>query len=100
MPSKIHVGTAGWSIPRTEKARFPPGQSLLARYAMVLPAVEINTTFYRPHRASTFERWAASVPRAFRYSVKIPREITHDERLSDSAKLLKTFLADVAPLGS
>jgi uncharacterized protein YecE (DUF72 family) len=100
MPSKIHVGTAGWSIPRGEKARFPPGDSLLARYAKLLPAVEINSTFYRPHRASTFERWAASVPRAFRYSVKIPREITHDQRLAGSAKLVKTFLADLAPLGA
>jgi len=100
MPSKIHVGTAGWSIPCVEKARFPPGESLLARYAKLLPGVEINSTFYRPHRASTFERWAASVPRAFRYSVKIPREISHDQRLAGSAKLLKTFLADLAPLGS
>jgi len=100
VPTKIHVGTAGWSIPRPNQARFPPGDSLLARYAKLLPAVEINSTFYRPHRASTFERWAASVPRAFRFSVKIPREITHDHRLSGSAKLLKTFLADVAPLGS
>ena len=99
MPSKIHVGTAGWSIPRKEKPRFPPGESLFTRYAKVLRAVEINSTFYRPHRASTFERWAASVPRAFRFSVKIPRAITHDQRLSGSAKLLKTFLADLAPLG-
>jgi uncharacterized protein YecE (DUF72 family) len=34
--------------------------------------VKIGSTFYRPHRAATFERWAASVPRAFRFSVKIP----------------------------
>ena len=100
MPSKIYIGTAGWSIPRADKARFPAGESLLARYAKVLPAVEINSTFYRPHRASTFERWAATVPRAFRFSVKIPREITHEQRLASSAKLLKTFLADLAPLGS
>jgi uncharacterized protein YecE (DUF72 family) len=100
MPLRIYVGTAGWSIPRAEKRRFPAGESLLARYAKVLPAVEINSTFYRPHRASTFERWAASVPRAFRFSVKIPREITHDQRLANSAKLLKKFLADLAPLGS
>jgi uncharacterized protein YecE (DUF72 family) len=100
MPSRIYVGTAGWSIPRQDKARFPAGESLLARYAKALPAVEINSTFYRPHRASTFERWAASVPRSFRFSVKIPNTITHDQRLTGSAKLLKSFLADLAPLGS
>jgi uncharacterized protein YecE (DUF72 family) len=99
VPSRTYVGTAGWSIPRPNQAHFPPGESLLARYAKVLPAVEINSTFYRPHRASTFEKWAATVPRAFRFSVKIPRAITHDQRLAASAKLLKAFLADLAPLG-
>jgi uncharacterized protein YecE (DUF72 family) len=100
VPSKPYIGTAGWSIPRELQACFPSGESLLARYAKVLPAVEINSTFYRPHRASTFERWAATVPRAFRFSVKIPRTITHDQQLASSSALLKAFLADLAPLGS
>jgi uncharacterized protein YecE (DUF72 family) len=100
VPAKTHIGTAGWGIPPAEQPRFPAGESHLARYAQVLPAVEINSTFYRLHRAATFERWAASVPRAFRFSVKIPRTITHDQRLAGSAKLLKEFLAGLAPLGS
>jgi uncharacterized protein YecE (DUF72 family) len=100
VPSKTYVGTAGWSIPRQEQRRFPAGDSLLARYAQVLPAVEINSTFYRPHRGSTFERWAASVPRSFRFSVKLPQTISHELGLARSARLLDNFLADLAPLGS
>jgi uncharacterized protein YecE (DUF72 family) len=99
VPSKTYIGTAGWSIPRPNQADIPPGESLLARYAQVFPGVEINSTFYRPHRAAAFERWAASVPRSFRFSVKIPNTITHDQRLVGSAKLLTAFLAGVAPLG-
>jgi uncharacterized protein YecE (DUF72 family) len=99
VPTKTYVGTAAWNIPRAEKARFPAGESHLARYAKVFPAVEINSTFYHPHRASTFERWAATVPRAFRFSVKIPRTITHDQELAKSAVQLKIFLAEIAPLG-
>jgi uncharacterized protein YecE (DUF72 family) len=98
--TKTYIGTAGWSIPRTEQPRFPAGDSHLSRYARVLPAVEINSTFHRPHRPATFERWAASVPRAFRFSVKIPRTITHDQRLAGCAPLLTDFLADLAPLRS
>jgi uncharacterized protein YecE (DUF72 family) len=98
--TKIHVGTAGWSIPRDEQARFPAGESHLARYSQVFHAVEINSTFYRPHRAATFERWAESVPRSFRFSIKIPREITHEQRLADCPELLKDFVAGLAPLGS
>jgi uncharacterized protein YecE (DUF72 family) len=100
VPSKIHVGTAGWSIPRAEQSRFPAGSSHLARYAQVFPAVEINSTFHRPHRAATFERWASSVPRAFRFSVKLPRAITHDQRLVRCGPMLDAFLADLQPLGS
>ena len=100
MPSKIYIGTAGWSIPRAEQTHFPPGESHLSRYAQVFPAVEINSTFYRIHRTTTFERWASCVPRAFRFSIKVPRTITHDQRIQGSAKLLTEFLASVAPLGS
>jgi uncharacterized protein YecE (DUF72 family) len=100
VPAKIYIGTAGWSIPRDQQSRFPAGESHLARYSRVLPAVEINSTFHRPHRASTFERWAASVPRTFRFSAKLPRTITHDRRLAGCAPLLTAFLADLAPLGT
>jgi uncharacterized protein YecE (DUF72 family) len=100
VPSKIYIGTAGWTIPRAAQARFPPGESALARYGQVFPAAEINSTFYRPHRAATFERWAASVPRAFRFCVKLPRTITHDQELADSRRLLADFLAGIAPLKS
>jgi uncharacterized protein YecE (DUF72 family) len=100
VPAKLYIGTAGWSIPRTEQRHFPAGESHLARYAQVLPAVEINSTFHRPHRAATFERWAASVPRTFRFSVKLPRTITHDQKLAGTSTLLKDFLAGLAPLGT
>jgi uncharacterized protein YecE (DUF72 family) len=98
--SKTYVGTAGWSIPRAELHRFPPGESHLARYAQVFRAVEINSTFHRPHRAATFERWAAGVPRGFRFSIKVPRTITHDRRLAKTAPLLERLLTDLAPLGT
>jgi uncharacterized protein YecE (DUF72 family) len=100
VPSKIYVGTAGWSIPRQQQRRFPEGDSHLERFARALPAVEINSTFYRPHRAETFERWAGAVPRAFRFSVKLPREITHDARLAAGSKPLTEFLATLEPLGA
>ena len=99
MATQIRIGTAGWSIPRDAQSRFPEGESHLARYARVLPAVEINSTFHRPHRAATFERWAATVPRAFRFSVKLPRTITHDQKLERPAPLLDAFLGDLEPLG-
>jgi uncharacterized protein YecE (DUF72 family) len=61
--------------------------------------VEINSSFYRPHRAATYQRWAASVPPGFRFSVKFPREITHIRRIGDVAESLERFLGEVKALG-
>ncbi len=96
MPPRI--GTAGWALPRAVRDRFPPGDSNLARYAQLFNCVEINSTFYRPHRAATFARWAASVPADFRFAVKIPKTITHDARLVGCMPELGAFLAQLAPL--
>lgn len=98
--SNLYIGTAGWSLPRAEQHRFPPGPSHLARYAAVFRGVEIDSTFHRPHRASTFARWAESVPRGFRFSIKMPRTITHDAKLASTAALVDEFVGSLAPLGS
>ena len=66
---------------------------------MIFDAAEINSTFHRSHRVSTYERWAASVPARFRFSVKLPRAITHDARLVGTARRLDEFFAEIAPLG-
>ena len=94
------VGTAGWSLPRADQARFPGEGTHLERYARIFPCVEINSTFHRPHRASTFARWAASVPRGFRFALKMPRTITHDAKLVGARRLVEAFLADLEPLGA
>ncbi len=95
----VHVGCAGWTLPRDAQPHFPTTGTHLARYAGRFPAVEINSSFYRPHRAATYARWAASVPRGFRFSVKVPRAITHERRLGDAGPPLDAFLGGVTALG-
>ena len=65
----------------------------------MLHAVEINSTFHRPHRASTYDRWARSVPDGFRFCLKAPKTITHEARLAGCESLLGAFLSEAAPLG-
>ncbi|MDB5481572.1 MAG: hypothetical protein JWO83_2625 [Caulobacteraceae bacterium] len=93
------IGTAGWGIPGAVADAFPGPGSVLERYTRVLTAAEINSTFYRSHRPSTFERWARSVPTTFRFSVKVPRSITHEARLARCEAKVDAFLTDIAPLG-
>lgn len=94
------IGAAGWALPRERQEAFPGEGAHLARYARRLGAVEIDSSFYRPHRPATYARWAASVPESFRFSVKLPREITHRRRLVDVASPLEAFLAETAALGA
>lgn len=95
----IFIGCAGWSIPKEEKPRFPGSGSHLERYAARFSAVEINSSFYRPHRTATYARWAATVPPHFRFAVKVPKTITHTARLKNTAGLVATFLSEVEGLG-
>lgn len=96
---QIYIGTAGWAIAKHHADAFPGAGTHLARYARHLNAVEINSSFYRPHQRKTYERWAASVPKDFRFSVKLPRTITHDRRLKDFREPLERFCAEVSGLG-
>jgi uncharacterized protein YecE (DUF72 family) len=95
----IRIGTAGWSIPRHCAEAFTGDGTHLQRYGQVLPATEINSSFYRSHRPGTYARWAESVPPGFRFSVKLPREITHRRKLVDFAAPLERFLGEIAALG-
>ena len=96
---RVYIGCAGWSIPKEYAERFPEDGSHLERYAQRLNAVEINSSFYRPHQPATYARWAEATPAGFRFSVKVPREITHARRLSDAVEPLDRFLSEVQALG-
>ena len=96
---RMRIGTAGWSIPRSEAAAFPGEGQHLQRYARILDGAEIDTSFYRSHRAEVYERWAALTPRHFRFAVKMPRTITHEQRLRRAREPLRRFLSEVAGLG-
>jgi len=97
----VTIGIAGWALPRADADLFPPADfgSNLARYAAVFNAVEINSSFYRPHRPETYARWADSVPDGFRFAVKLPRSITHEKRLQDFGAELDRFAAEAGALG-
>ncbi len=94
----IRIGTAGWSIPRQYGASFPGEGAHLERYSQVFSCAEINSTFYRSPRLSTYSRWVASTPVQFRFSVKAPKAITHQAALAPSREQLQTFLDEVGHL--
>ena len=93
------IGTAGWQVPSAHRGLVGAEGSVLQRYAARFDCVEVNTSFYRPHRAQTWEGWAAQVPARFRFSAKLPRDISHEARLQRCGPLLDRFRDEVSGLG-
>lgn len=97
---RYRIGTAGWAISAAVRDRFPADGTSLQRYAAQFACAEINSSFHRPHRPATYQRWAESVPDDFRFAIKMPKAITHVQRLSGCEDLLAAFADQCAPLGS
>jgi uncharacterized protein YecE (DUF72 family) len=97
--SQIYIGTAGWTIPTQLKSIFPHEGSHLERYSSLLNAVEINSAFYRDHKKETYEKWASMVPRDFKFSVKLSRHFTQQERLRDPGVRLPEVIDGLSGLG-
>jgi uncharacterized protein YecE (DUF72 family) len=78
------VGTSGFASPAM-RAAVPSTTSLaadlLAGYGRVFSAVELDSVFYRHPSEETVRSWRDATPESFRFSVRMPREITHVERL-------------------
>lgn len=95
----IRIGCAGWALRKESADAYPPPGTHLKRYAQRFNAVETNSSFYRPHRRATYERWAESVPDDFRFAVKVPKAITHTGRLVNSGAALERFFGEARGLG-
>jgi uncharacterized protein YecE (DUF72 family) len=94
----IRIGTAGWAVPGPYR-ESNSSASHLEQYARFFNAVEINSSFRKPHRASSYMRWSDSVPDNFRFSVKLPKRVSHDQALKECTGDLLAFLKISALLG-
>ena len=94
----LRIGTAGWSVPSQYAGELPLGGSHLERYARRFTAAEINSSFYKPHQRKTYERWAQSTPKGFRFSAKVPKTMTHEQHLAGCGRLLDGFAEEVSGL--
>ncbi|MFP6594999.1 MAG: DUF72 domain-containing protein [Dehalococcoidia bacterium] len=99
---KALIGTQGWTGPDWRRLAYPKSLSTSGRlswYARVFDAVEVNSTFYGIPSHATVRTWRGSVPRGFTFTVKMPRLVTHESDLTNSAPELTSFLCAVRELG-
>lgn len=100
MNSSIRLGAQGWNYDAWVGPFYPTGTrsaDYLSTYARAFDTVEVDSTFYAIPPAKTVKGWGERVPQGFRFALKLPQEITHENRLRNSQDLLALF-ADRARL--
>src|SRR5438270_162502 len=97
----IYAGTSGWSYKTWSPDFYPKSvkaADYLSYYSSQLNAVEVNYAFRRRLTEQVQEKWIASTPEGFMFSIKAPQAITHFKRLKDCGPLLKGFFESLQPL--
>lgn len=102
LPPTLHVGTSSFSWADWKGVFYPPDAEqgeFLGHYARVFKTVEIDATWHAMPSRRTVESWARRVPDGFTFSLKVPKEITHDRYLEDCGTPWSRFLRALEPLG-
>lgn len=99
---RLRLGLAMWANPDWRGGLYPPHggrEDWLADYAQVFNSVEGNTTFYSgTPKAQTIQTWARQAPDDFRFCFKLPRQLTHVQRLKGIEAELEAFWEALEPL--
>ena len=77
-----------------------PEAHWLEFYANYFTAVELDSTFHAVPSENSVWRWVQMTPTDFRFTCKLPRQITHASRLHDCTAELNSFLRAIEPLGA
>ena len=100
--TRVTIGTQGWNYDAWVGPFYPSGtraSDYLSVYARAFATVEVDSTFYAIPSVKTVRGWAARTPPGFTFALKMPQEITHENRLRDSADLLALFFDRARELG-
>lgn len=95
MKARIYLGTQGWNYEGWTGAFYPANtrsKDTLGLYSKIFDSVEIDSTFYAVPAEGAVRGWEERTPRGFKFSVKLPSEITHKNRLQGSEDVLSHFI--------
>ncbi len=95
----IRVGTSGFSFQDWKGYFYPPDMlpgDFLRYYCKFFDTVEIASTFYHTPSRIIFEEMEKKTPPSFMFSVKVPREFTHNIEAYESK--VAEFREGIQPL--
>jgi uncharacterized protein YecE (DUF72 family) len=102
MAAEIHIGTQGWNYDAWVGPFYPHGtrpSDFLTVYSRAFDSVEVDSTFYASPAVATLRGWVERTPKRFLFALKMPQEITHEQRLRDVTGASESFFERVRDLG-
>lgn len=99
---KLRIGCSGWSYKDWDGQFYPkglPAKDYLKFYSSVFDCVEIDSSFYRIPNQGMITQWKINTPSSFTLSPKLPKKITHDNKLENSESTLLYFYSVLSKLG-
>jgi uncharacterized protein YecE (DUF72 family) len=103
MTDRVLLGSQGWAHPGWVGTFYPGAaeeMEMLHRYAAEFPTVEVAETFAGIPPESLMKSWRDAVPDGFKFSLRVPQQVTHERRFVDGGRLLQRFLERVRLLQS
>lgn len=97
---ELHIGTSGWHYDGWRGSFYPEDLSKdewLTFYSEKFDTVEVNSTFYRQIKSSTFKKWLSETPKDFTFSIKGNRYITHIKRIQKCRDAVSNFFRNANP---
>ncbi len=99
MAIEWHIGCSGFYYNHWKGLFYPedlPKSKWFDFYKERFNTLELNVTFYRFPRLSTFESWYKKSPDNFSFAVKAPRIITHYKQFHETREIMQGYYATIA----
>lgn len=99
---ELRLGTCGWNYAAWVGPMYPLGTrptAFLETYARAFSTIEVDSTFYAIPPAKTVRNWATRVGADFQFALKLPQQITHEQRLTGAGDLAAQFFDVARELG-
>lgn len=97
--TKFYIGCSGFHYKEWKEFFYPeklPQSKWFEFYCERFNTLEINSTFYKFPTEKSLAKWYDASPEDFRFSVKVPRLITHYKKFSESESLISDFYSSIS----
>jgi len=101
----LKIGCTGWGYAAWQGTFYPKTikqKDWLRHYSSIFGVTEVNSSFYRIPPKWMTQKWFSETPKSFRFSLKFPQTITHENKLDfeKSREELNRFFSSLEPLKS